>query len=337
MMDTTLTIAEVAPDDTDASSLGPAAGNPVAVYLATLSSPRSRRTMRIYLTQLARLATGNPQQQPEAVPWQQMRYQHVAAIRAALTERLHYAPKSANTALAALRGVLQACWRLGLMSGEDYHRARDVPRVAGERLLAGREITSGERAALFASCAADESAAGRRDAALIAILYVCMVRNAEAAALRLEDYEPDERRFRIVGKGNKEHFVYVNAPGAVEALDDWLRERAACGLPPDSGPLFVRTTRGGHVGWTAEPLTGYGLQQALEGRARKAGVARFTPHDFRRTGIGDLLDAGIDLALVSRLVGHSNVQTTAKYDRRPEEAKRKAASVLHVPYMRRAG
>jgi len=68
-------------------------------------------------------------------------------------------------------------------------------------------------------------------------------------------------------------------------------------------------------------------------RAAEAGVKNFTPDDLRRTLINDLLDAGADIATVSKMAGRANVNTTPRYIRRPEEAKRKAASLLLVPYI----
>jgi len=70
----------------------------------------------------------------------------------------------------------------------------------------------------------------------------------------------------------------------------------------------------------------------LKIRAQKAGVKPFTPHDLRRTFVSRLLDLGVDIAIVAKMAGHSNIQTTARYDRRPEEAKRRAANLLQIPY-----
>jgi site-specific recombinase XerD len=128
-------------------------------------------------------------------------------------------------------------------------------------------------------------------------------------------------------KGGKERLAHV-VNGAATALADWLLIRGN-----DQGPLFWPIRRGGHL--KRGRLTAQAVYYILKARAAQAGVADLSPHDFRRTFVGDLLDAGADIATVQQLAGQANATSTARYDRRPEEARRKAAELLHVPYRRR--
>lgn len=254
--------------------------------------------------------------------WASIRFQHVSAIRAKLADG--YAPATVNKALSALRITLRSAWLLDQMSAEDYHKAASIENVKNDVLPAGRELSKGEIAALIEVYQGDRSSAGSRDATLIALMYVGGLRRSEVADLDFEDYTPDTAQLVVRGKGNKERTVYL-ANGATLAITDWLGVR---GLDP--GPLFLPINKGGTIG--SKRMNAQAIYNILSKRAGQAGVRKFSPHDLRRTYVSDLLEAGADIAIVARMAGHANVQTTARYDRRPEEAKKKAAKMLHVPY-----
>jgi integrase len=84
-------------------------------------------------------------------------------------------------------------------------------------------------------------------------------------------------------------------------------------------------------------MTPEAIYQMLRKRGAAAGVEVFSPHDLRRTFVSDLLDAGEDIVTVQKMAGHANVSTTARYDRRGNAAKRRAAARLTVPYFNKTG
>jgi integrase/recombinase XerD len=308
------------------ATLVPLEENPAAVYLAGLSSARSRVVMEQGLRVIGSWLTGQAEDQVNVLllNWGALRYLHTAAIRARLLER--YSPATANRLLSALRGVLKEAWRLEQISAEDYQRAVDIRNISGETLPAGRELTQGEILALVESCKGDKSPLiGARDAALLGILYTGGLRRAEVVGLNVEDYLPDDGKLLVKsGKGRKQRSVFVQG-GAQRALDGWLRLRGAV-----NGPLFLPIRKSGKI--TLRRLSPQSVYDIVKRRATLAGLEDFSPHDFRRTFVGDMLERGVDIATVANIAGHASVDTTRRYDRRPEAVKKKAASVLYFPY-----
>lgn len=138
-----------------------AAGNntsPVATYLVRLA-PGSRRGQLDALNAIARLLTKSSAD-VEGIDWASLRYPQTAAVRVALSDR--YAPNTTKRMLAALRGVLKECWRLGLMAHHEYVRAADIAAVRGQLPTRGRALNEAELEALFMGCQADRLMASQK-------------------------------------------------------------------------------------------------------------------------------------------------------------------------------
>ena len=296
--------------------------NPAAVYLATLR-PVGRRGMLRALNLISEIASGG-KQSALTLPWHQLRYQHTAAIASALVER-GYRPATVNQALSGLRSVLYHAWKLGLMESEDYQRARDVKNRRSETLPRGRALTKNELKILIQNCQSENTSAGTRDAALIGVMYGTGLRRSEVVKLEYKDYKPLSGALTIRGaKGGKDRLVYVKG-GAAKALGSWLNIRSDA-----EGSLFCPIHKSGKI--RIEQMSDQAVMKILKKRGLQADLEPFSPHDLRRTFISDLLDAGADIATVQKLAGHASVTTTARYDRRGEEAKSKATDLLNIPY-----
>jgi site-specific recombinase XerD len=295
--------------------------NPAAVYLARLKKS-SRRPQKSALDTVAGILSGG-RLDCFNLDWSRVRYQHTALVRSQLLDG--YAPNTANRILCALRGTLQQAWLLGHMSAEDYHRAAHISPIIGERLPAGRELSHDEISKLMLDCINDSRHLGTRDAAIIAVMYAGGLRREEVTKLDMVDSDLANAKLVVHGKRSKDRAVYLTE-GAVEALKAWIRVRGK-----EAGPIFVHINKGNNL-IEGKRMTTQAIYYLLKSRARHAGVDRFSPHDMRRTFISDLLEAGVDIATVARMAGHSSVDTTARYDRRPEQAKQRAALLLKIQY-----
>jgi integrase len=312
--------------------------NPAVVYIESLESETSKRTMKNALNAITEVTGFEPVTKLEKdgrgierpvnysyafFPWGDLRFQHTASIRARLAEK--YSAAQTNKCLSALRQTLKNAWRLGYMDAEDYARATDLSNVKIKRAskATGRMLKSGEVDALAKACQADETPAGARDDAIIGLLYGCGLRRSEIPALNLEDFDEESGLIMITGKGNKTRSVYATN-GTLRALETWLEVRGW-----DEGPLFLPINKGSRM--LRERLSPQAVYRILEKRREEAGVDFFSPHDLRRTFISEHWDAGTDGATLADLVGHASVDTTRGYDRRGERRKQQASGRLHYP------
>jgi integrase/recombinase XerD len=148
--------------------------------------------------------------------------------------------------------------------------------------------------------------AGRRDRAMLELLYATGLRVSELVGLTLNDVNLETRVLVARGKGNKERLVPVGAPAA-EAVRAYLagaRDRLLKGRrSPD---LFV-TPRG-------RRMTRHGFARLLDRHVRAAGIGRrVSPHKLRHAFATHLLAGGADLRAVQAMLGHADVATTQIY------------------------
>jgi site-specific recombinase XerD len=313
----------------------PNGAQPAAAYLASLRSEVGRASMRSELNKIARILghvvideQGRERGNWQHVNWTTLNAANVGAIMA----KIEGAPASRNKTLACLRGVARSAWRLNLLDSETLARIEDIKGDGGTREPKGRHVDTWEVAALLKTCADDTSPAGYRDAAMIALAHGTGARREELVKLDMSDVRStdDMIEIRVIGKRNKERPLFV-VNGALDALRDWLNVRGK-----SAGRIFQAINKAGVIQPHGMSTTSASrmLDKRIEQAQTHSNIGAMTWHDLRRTFIGTMLDMGEDLANVAALVGHSKVDTTAGYDRRKVEARKRAARKMQTPYRR---
>lgn len=294
--------------------------SPAIVYLMQLA-PSSRPTQANALRRAAEAFGVHVSE----VRWHEIDYAQMAILRAWVAEPTRYAPASANKILMAVKAVLACCVKMKAMSRDAFEDAK-VARVHGRREVAGRALEAHEMRALFGAAAAVGGHLGARHAATLALCYGCGLRRAEAVSLRFEQFDRGAKTVRLVGKGNVERLIPV-PDGAVRAIDAWIAYRGR-----EPGFLLCSIARAPWRPMVRHRMEPSSIYKVIETLARRAGIGHLSPHDLRRTYLGDLLDAGADLATAQALAGHVEPGTTARYDRRPLRARADAVAKLVVPF-----
>ncbi|MGB9792841.1 MAG: tyrosine-type recombinase/integrase [Thermacetogeniaceae bacterium] len=218
------------------------------------------------------------------------------------------APATVNRALVSLRlffGWLHE-------SGEiPYNPAADVRPVKTNKRLAPKWLTRREQAALMRAV---KSKGNPRDEAMIGLMLHAGLRIGELCSLKREDVEiaPRGGHVRVVGKGNKQRIVPLNAT-IRKILEAWLREN-----PHD--PIWPNRY--------GEPISPRGVRKLLQEYAYAAKLKNVTPHTLRHTFCKNLLDSGVPIDQVAMLAGHSSLDVTKVYTAPSEKDLEKAVEKI---------
>ena len=142
-----------------------------------------------------------------------------------------------------------------------------------------------------------------RDYAILMIFLNCGIRRSELVGLNLNDIYED--RLRVVGKGNKERFVYFGTP-CRKAIDAYLEQRKKLILT-DNRALFG-SRNGNRISTTA-------VHRLVEKALKQAGLdaTQFSAHKLRHTAATMMLSGGVDVKTVQEVLGHENLNTTQIY------------------------
>jgi site-specific recombinase XerD len=139
---------------------------------------------------------------------------------------------------------------------------------------------------------------------VVLILTVTGLRINELLAVRLDDVARADGGIRVRGKGNRERRVYVTGRTALDVLDRFLTARDARHA---LGEYLLIDSRG-------DAVSAQRIRRLLRSLGTRAGLTRrLTPHMLRHTAATQLLEAGVDIRFVQRLLGHSSIVTTQIY------------------------
>jgi integrase/recombinase XerC len=274
-----------------------------------LSENLSAATVRSYRSDLALFVSFKAEWEgataPDAAPLDPL------AVRAFLAGMHGRGNRMSSIArrLSAIRSFGRWLERRGLVAESP---AAGIPTPRREKKLP-RHLTVDEA---FAVVEAPDTSThmGKRDRAILELLYASGLRVGELVALDRDDLDLQGETVRVLGKGRKERIVPVGSK-ARASLADWIDASREIRQGPDAprggralrgAPLFLNR-RGGR-------LTDRSVRRILDACVRRAALGRrISPHVLRHSFATHLLGAGADLRAIQELLGHASLSTTQKY------------------------
>lgn len=224
-------------------------------------------------------------------------------------------PSSLRRRASALRGfsrwlLAQELIRRDPWSGERIAlgRTRKLPRVLAsqevDRLLAFLKSSAGVTTRIPCSGSIQKRPHESTTLLAVALMVATGVRVHEVVGFQCQDIDLRNRTIRLLGKGRRERYVFLTNDWITGVTEAYVQARATLDL--NHPYLFFNLNYA--------PLTTASLRSRLAKAADAAGIAnRITPHMLRHTAATQLIEAGVDIRYIQRLLGHASLSTTEIY------------------------
>lgn len=242
-------------------------------------------------------------------------------------------PASLKRRAAALRGFCRWMRSQGLLTVDPWNgaslalgRSRRLPRTLPahelDRLMRFLALTAGVNANTEPDSRTVEERPHESTTLLaVALMVATGIRVNESVTIRCHDIDLPGRALRLVGKGRRERQVFLTNDWIASLTSAYIEARASLGL--DHSHLLFNL----HY----DPLTPPAMRSRLAKAARAAGLDKHvTPHMLRHTAATQLIEAGVDIRYIQRLLGHASLSTTEIYTHVSDRALRRVVSDADV-------
>ncbi len=282
--------------------------NPAQSYLLSLNTFKSQLTMGNRLNQAVIHLTNGRYSSYLDYDWQALRSEDVDELKKRLMQK-GLSPSTISMTMSGIRQVMKVAHGMKLVSADELIRiqTKSIVKKKNREVPYGRTLTLKEVRTLFQTCDSD-SCINIRDRAILALLFYCGLERFEITGLELCSVNFIGKRLQISGRGGRQRELSLNGE-VLTSLEKWINVR---GYHP--GCLFCPITRWGNL--KRNRISDQAIYDIFKGRCLKANLQNCTVSDAKRTFAARLFDDSNDALLVQYFMGHADLKSSVRYDRR---------------------
>ena len=288
--------------------------NPALVWLSSLDNKKSIKRYTHVINRLCKLLGCC---NLHDFDWVNFTYIDLLQLRQILISN-GLKPSSINVYISVMKSICREAWQLNIISYDQYQKIQHTKRIRCDYESSGRALSIDELRKIIRwdECKKKDI----RDSAVIALSYAVGMRIAEIADAVFGDIDLVEQVIFIRGKNNKTSTLSI-PDFAIPILQKWINTRGNW-----QGSLFCHVIKGDYI--VRKRLSERAIDDLVRKRRLDADLSKFSHHDLRRSFGTHLLNSGVDLLLVQKLMRHSSVNTTRIYDKRDKNALSEAIKLL---------